>query len=77
MLNRWARELGTRVKFVQIDVDADEELASDAGVEAMPTFVVFKKGKVYEKVVGTEMKKLRTAIEELLEDAGGYRRRCC
>lgn len=62
---------------MKIDVDADGDLAGDAGVEAMPTFVVFKKAKVYEKVVGTEMKKLRTAIEEVLEDAAGYGRSCC
>jgi thioredoxin 1 len=41
------------VKFVKIDVDNDQDLASDYSVFSIPTFMIFKnKGKVAGQFVG-------------------------
>lgn len=34
-----------KVQVVQIDIDKYQEAASDAGVDATPTFILFKDGK--------------------------------
>ncbi|NLW14660.1 MAG: thioredoxin [Erysipelothrix sp.] len=38
-------ELGSKVKIVKVDVDADGELAQRFDVMAIPTLVLFKDGK--------------------------------
>ena len=39
-------------KFVKIDVDKLEEVATEQGIRAMPTFIVFIDGKKVEEMVG-------------------------
>ena len=40
------------VKFVKIDVDANQDLASQYSVFSIPTFLVFKDGAVVNQFVG-------------------------
>ncbi|MEO6508804.1 MAG: thioredoxin [Patescibacteria group bacterium] len=55
--------------FVKIDVDKDQELASEYSVFSIPTFMIFKKGKVAGQFVGamgkegflSEIKKAKAA----------------
>lgn len=44
------------VKFVKIDVDKDSELASQYSVFSIPTFIIFKEGKVVSQFVGAQPK---------------------
>uniref|UniRef100_M1BHP3 Thioredoxin h6 n=1 Tax=Solanum tuberosum TaxID=4113 RepID=M1BHP3_SOLTU len=48
------------VEFVKIDVDELDEY----GVQAMPTFVLIKKGKVVDKIVGADKDGLKMKIEK-------------
>lgn len=66
MLIRWAREFYLRVKFVYVDVDKDPAIAEDFDAKMVPTFIVFKEGRLYEYVEGTETKKIRRAIGEVV-----------
>lgn len=50
--------------FVKIDVDAQQEIAREYGVSAMPTFLVFKEGKVIETIRGANPPALKAAVEK-------------
>nr|GLL32019.1 thioredoxin H2-like [Ipomoea trifida] len=40
------------------------DVAQDFGVESMPTFVLVKKGKVVEKVIGADREQLQKKIQK-------------
>lgn len=52
------------VEFIKIDVDELEVVAQEYGVQAMPTFILIKKGKVVDKVVGAKKEELQKKIEK-------------
>ncbi|XP_020213637.1 thioredoxin H2-like [Cajanus cajan] len=54
----------TDVDFVKIDVDELSEVAQEYGVQAMPTFVLLKKGKEIDNVVGAKKEELEKKIEK-------------
>lgn len=49
---------------MKIDVDAQQDIAREYGVSAMPTFLVLKEGKVVETVGGANVPALKAAIEK-------------
>lgn len=53
------------IKFIKVDVDDVPEVAELAGVRAMPTFQIFKDGKMMEEVVGADPSKLEAAIKKV------------
>ncbi|KAL3631110.1 hypothetical protein CASFOL_024094 [Castilleja foliolosa] len=52
------------VEFIKIDVDELDVVAQEFGVHAMPTFILIKKGKEVEKVVGAKKDELYKKIEK-------------
>lgn len=50
--------------FVKIDVDAQQDIAREYGVSAMPTFLVFREGKVVETVRGANVVALKAVVEK-------------
>ncbi|XP_057470122.1 thioredoxin H1-like [Actinidia eriantha] len=54
----------THITFLKVDVDELKSVAEDWAVEAMPTFVFIKEGKVVDRVVGAKKEKLVEAIEK-------------
>ncbi|GLB08573.1 hypothetical protein AtubIFM57258_004470 [Aspergillus tubingensis] len=59
-------ETYTNVRFIQVDVDKVRSVAQELEVRAMPTFVLYKDGRLQEKrVVGGNMKELEAAIKEI------------
>ena len=60
-------ETYTNVKFLQVDVDKVGSVAQELQVRAMPTFVLFKDGKLQDKrVVGGNMKELEEEIKGII-----------
>ncbi|CAH1426396.1 unnamed protein product [Lactuca virosa] len=53
----------TDVIFVKIDVDELKSIAEDFSVEAMPTFMFLKDGKVVDRIVGASKDELPKKIE--------------
>lgn len=48
-----------------MDVDKLQSAAVEHGVNAMPTFILFKDGKEVGRVVGGDMKKLEAEIQKI------------
>jgi thioredoxin 1 len=44
------------VKFVKVDVDQNQELASQYQIFSIPTFLIFKDGEVVSQFVGAQSK---------------------
>jgi len=47
-----AIEYQGRLKVVKVDVDQNQEVAIRYGVQSIPTLMVFKDGKIVERVLG-------------------------
>lgn len=68
-LEDWERRLhatGQKVSFGKVDVDQLPQLARREGVTAMPTFLVYRQGKLVKTVVGANPPALQSAVEEHL-----------
>ncbi|TMW88407.1 hypothetical protein EJD97_018599 [Solanum chilense] len=63
VLNDFATKY-TDVEFVKIDVDELDDVAQEYGVQSMPTFVLIRKGKVVDKIVGADKDGLKMKIEK-------------
>ncbi|XP_058220749.1 thioredoxin H1-like isoform X2 [Rhododendron vialii] len=48
--------------FLKVDVDELESVAKDWAVEAMPTFIFIKEGKLVDRVVGAQKEALQIAV---------------
>ena len=51
-----ASELGDRVKFVKVDVDANPATARSYGIRSIPTFAVIRDGEVFHQFAGSRPK---------------------
>ncbi|MFS0645219.1 thioredoxin [Siminovitchia sp. 179-K 8D1 HS] len=56
-------ELGDKAKIVKVNVDENQETASQYGVMSIPTLFVMKDGEVVDKTVGFQPKE---ALAELV-----------
>ena len=52
------------VRFVKVDVDTMDGLASKYQISAMPTILLFRKGSVVARVVGADDRKIEDAIKK-------------
>ncbi|KAL4885791.1 thioredoxin-like protein [Aspergillus karnatakaensis] len=60
-------ETYTDVKFLQVDVDKARSIAQEHEIRAMPTFVLYKDGKLLDKrVVGGNVKELEEGIKNII-----------
>ena len=57
------QQLGDKINFVKVDVDAQQQLATEFDIMSIPTLVVFKDGKPVKRMSG--YRPLDTFVEEL------------
>ncbi len=63
-----ANDFSGRAKVVEVDVDVNQELATQYGVMSIPTLIVFKDGEQVQKWVGfTQKETLAQGLEEALK----------
>ncbi|KAM0332091.1 hypothetical protein ACHAQA_002363 [Verticillium albo-atrum] len=53
------------VEFLKVDTEANSDIAAAYQVTALPTFIVFKNGKLLEKVTGADPSKLQAIVQKL------------
>lgn len=62
-----AEEYEGKAKVGKINTDENQDIAMEYGIMSIPTFLVFKGGKVVKKMIGMQDKRnLVAAIEEAL-----------
>ena len=67
VLDELATEYDNRVRIGKVNIDEDQELASDYGVRAIPTFLLFKGGEVAGQIVGMVSKRdLKAQFDKLI-----------
>uniref|UniRef100_A0A7N0SVF4 Thioredoxin domain-containing protein n=1 Tax=Kalanchoe fedtschenkoi TaxID=63787 RepID=A0A7N0SVF4_KALFE len=59
-----------QVIFLKVDVDKLKAVAEDWAVEAMPTFIFLKEGKIIDKIVGAQKDALVATINKHAAAAG-------
>lgn len=52
-----SKEMAGKVKIVKLDVDQNPEITQKYGIQAMPTLMLFKDGKVADTQVGALVQK--------------------
>ena len=55
----------TNVKFVKVDVDAQDRIAEMCGIRAMPTFQFYKDGKKVDELMGANVAALEQKVAAL------------
>ena len=62
-----ADEYAGKAKVAKMNTDENQDIAMEYGIMSIPTFLVFKGGKVVNKMIGMQDKRnLVAAIEEAL-----------
>jgi thioredoxin 1 len=52
VIDQLAEEYDGRVRFIEVNVDENPDVAMDYGIEGIPTLVLFHQGKVIDRIVG-------------------------
>jgi thioredoxin 1 len=57
ILDELASEYEGRVKIGKVNVDDQQELATQYGIRAIPTLLLFKDGEITDQIVGLRSKR--------------------
>src|SRR5437868_9207453 len=57
LLDELASEYDGRIKIGKVNIDDHQNLATQHGIRAIPTLLVFKNGEVAEQIVGARSKR--------------------
>jgi thioredoxin 1 len=69
IIDELANDYDQRAKFGKVNVDDQQSLASQYGIRAIPTLLIFKSGDVVEQVVGLRSKRdLKANLDKYLVD---------
>jgi thioredoxin 1 len=67
VLDQLAKEYGGRIAFGKLNIDENDEKASEYGVMSIPTIILVKDGDVTDKIVGALPKdRIKQKLERLL-----------
>ena len=58
-----------KVKFAKLDVDNNQQTATRYFVQGIPTFLIFKGGKIVGTLVGADPNRLRREIERVATES--------
>lgn len=68
ILDKLAKEFAGRIRIAKVDVDAEQELAGQFGIQSIPTLMFVKNGKIVGQSAGAAPEPaLRDAIDQLIE----------
>jgi thioredoxin 1 len=63
-----AHSVAGKIAFVKVNVDEQREIAAQYGIQAMPTFLVFKDGKKIEEIKGANPPALKKVVEKIASE---------
>ena len=67
LLEELAGEYTGRVKVAKVNIDEHQKVASDYGIRAIPTLLLFKNGEVAEQIVGLRSKRdLKASLDKVV-----------
>ncbi|WP_274355257.1 thioredoxin [Ligilactobacillus salivarius] len=67
VIEQLAEEMGDKVFFSKVDVDANQETAAKFGIMSIPTMLIKKDGQVVDIIVGYHTKEqLQKKLEEYI-----------
>ncbi len=69
VIHKLSEEYQGKVKFVKVDTDANQELATQFGIMSIPTVMFFSNGKVEDIVIGAVPSAVLKAKVEALAKA--------
>jgi thioredoxin 1 len=52
VLEELANDFDGKVRIAKVNVDDNQELAMQFGVQSIPTFIIFKDGKIADRMMG-------------------------
>ena len=66
VLNELADEYDGRVRIAKVNIDEQQAIATEYGIRAIPTLLLFNKGQVAEQVVGARSKRdLKASLDRV------------
>ena len=67
LLDELAGEYESRLRIGKINIDEDQNLATEYGIRAIPTLLIFKNGQVAEQIVGMRSKRdLKSSLDKVI-----------
>ena len=68
LIDELASEYDGKIKVGKVNIDDHQNLASQYGVRAIPTMLVFKSGEVADQIVGLRSKRdLKASLDRVTE----------
>ena len=55
LIDKVASEVGDAAVVVKVDVDSNQDLAREYGIQSIPTLLFFKNGEIKDKIVGASV----------------------
>lgn len=68
ILKRLAKEFEEQVTFAKVDVDNNRDLAEQFTIRSIPTLVLFRNGKEWDRLIGL---KSRSELAKLIRKMAG------
>lgn len=66
ILDELKDKIGSKAKILKVDVDKNEPLAAEYGVQSVPTLIVFRRGEEKWRAVGVQRP---TVLEAAIDNA--------
>ncbi len=70
VFERLSNEYQGKLGFAKMDIDENGETPARLGVQAIPTLMIFNKGKVIARLVGPHPSRLKHEIDRALAENG-------
>ena len=67
LMVKMADEYGNRIKFVNINIDENPDIAKELNIIAIPTVIFYKKGQAVSTIKGLQQAEIQEQIKKLLE----------